>query len=181
MGCGKARLKRKIRSFCLKKASVSRKRASSHEHTLFFLRRRADNGEDVSSFIADTRAELEDLHRHQSRCACIRSKVQWAEEGESSTSYFFVWKSAMVNAVCFQLCGPCVASLSRLLWTSPVFGCLYGSLFTAQSLDLSHQDFFLDQISQKLTEAQRDLCEGELTLDECKHALDGLASGKSPG
>ena len=41
--------------------------------------------------------------------------------------------------------------------------------------------FFLDQISQQLSDAQHNLCEGKLTVEECKAALDGMASGKSPG
>ena len=124
VGCSKARLKRKILSFCSKKASVSRKRASSHEHTLFFLRRRADNGEDVSSLIADTRAELEDLHRQQSRGARIRSKVQWAEEGEASTSYFFRLEKHNGERRLFSavrtMCGVIVLSLVDIsrVWVS---------------------------------------------------------------
>ena len=59
-----------------KKASLSRQRISSLEHTLFFLRYRADRGEDVSTLINDTRAELEDLHRQRSRGTRIRSNVQ---------------------------------------------------------------------------------------------------------
>ena len=57
----------------------------------------------------------------------------------------------------------------------------YIALFTAQSLDSGQQDFFLSQLTQILTPAERRLCEGELTLAECKAAVDGMAKGKTPG
>ena len=57
----------------------------------------------------------------------------------------------------------------------------YASLFSAQPLDAPHQNFFLAQLSQKLLAVQRRLCDGELTLAECRAALDGMATGKSPG
>ena len=68
-----------------------------------------------------------------------------------------------------------LADISRA-WVS-----FYGSLFTAQLLDISQQDFFLDKILRRLTAAQRALCEGELTLAECQATLAGMSTGKSPG
>ena len=39
----------------------------------------------------------------------------------------------------------------------------------------------VSKIQRKLSDQNRLLCEGELTLAECKAALDGMPSGKSPG
>ena len=179
---GKACFQRKIRAFCRQKASLSRRRISSLEHTLFFLRYRADRGEEVSTLINDTRAELEDLHRQRSRGARIRSNVQWAEEGELSTGYFFRLEKRKGECRLFSairtLSGVIVSSLADISRASVSF---YGSLFTAKLLDISQQDFFLDKISRRLTAAQRALCEGELTLAECQAALAGMSTGKSHG
>ena len=57
----------------------------------------------------------------------------------------------------------------------------YAKLYTSLRLDEREQDFFLDQIVLKLSLAQAQSCEGELTSAECKAALDGMASSKSPG
>ena len=89
----------------------------------------------------------------KSRSARIRSKVQRAEEGEASTSYFFRLEKRNGERRLFSafrsMCGVIVSSLVDIsrAWVS-----FYGSLFTAQSLDISQQDFFLDQISRKLTD-----------------------------
>ena len=56
---------------------------------MFFLNRRADNGETVESLIFYTNLELEDALHRQARGCCIHANVQWAEEGEASNAYFF--------------------------------------------------------------------------------------------
>ena len=86
---GKSRLKLLIRNFSQKKASAFRKRISSLERTLYFLNRRVEQGEDVDHLLTDVRSELEDAHRQQGRSCRIRANVQWTEEGEASSSYFF--------------------------------------------------------------------------------------------
>ena len=37
----------------------------------------------------NTKAAIEEIHRQQAQGCCICAKVQWAEEGEASTKYFF--------------------------------------------------------------------------------------------
>ena len=59
-------------------------------------------------------------------------------------------------------------------------GVLRPSLFIATTRT-KEQEFFLSALSQKLTDQPRLLCKGPLTMAECKHALDGMAGGKSPG
>ena len=57
----------------------------------------------------------------------------------------------------------------------------YVQLFSSQPLDCAEQDFFLRSLSLQLSPDQLRSCKGSLTVDECKRALDGMASGKSPG
>ena len=68
-----------------------------------------------------------------------------------------------------------VALIARV-WVS-----FYVLLFSADRLDVDQQDFFLSHITQRLSPAERDLCDGPLTLEECKAALDGMQKGKTPG
>ena len=178
---GKTRLQQKIRIFSRQKASQFRKRIRSLEHTLFFLNRRADNGDDVAALLADTKSELEEALRHQARGCRIRANVQWAEEGEASTAYFLNLEKSKGQGRLFSA----IRTLSGQVVTSFLLICrawvtFYASLFSAQPLDAVHQNFFLAQLSQKLSDVRR-LCDGELTLAECRAALDGMATGKSPG
>ena len=179
---GKVHLQNLIRSFSRKRASLFRKRVSSLERTLFFLQRRAEGEEDVDQLVTDTKADLEDAHRQQARGCRMRANIQWAEEGEASTAYFSNLERRRGASRLFTalrtLSGQVVSSLTLILRAWVAF---YVSLFSAQPLDVSEQDFFLCQLQRKLSDKERQLCEGELTLEECKVALDGMASGKSAG
>ena len=77
-----------------------------------------------------------------------------------------------------NLSGQLVSSVALIAraWVS-----FYVLLFSAISLDPGHQDFFLSFVQQRLSSAERDLCEGSLTLAECKAVLDGMSHGKTPG
>ncbi len=165
---GKARLWRKVCAFSRKQASSFRQRVSSLEHTLFFLSHRADNGEYVDGLIADAKAELESLHRDRSRRARICSNVQWAEEGEASTAYFFRLERSIGACRLFtSICNLSAVVVSTLVGISYAWVSFYGQLFRAQPLNVSEQDSFLDQLNLSLTDLQNHLCEGELTLGEC--------------
>ena len=86
---GGVRLRNGIRAFSRGRASLFRKHVSSLERTLYFLQQRADRGEGVEGFLADTRADLGGAHRKRSRGARIRSRMQWAGDGGASTRCFF--------------------------------------------------------------------------------------------
>ena len=112
----------------------------------------------------------------------MRADIQWAEEGEASTAYFSNLERRRGASRLFTalrtLSGQVVSSLTLILRAWVAF---YVRLFSAQPLDVGEQDCFFSQLQRKLSHEERQLCEGKLTLAECKVALDGMASGKSPG
>jgi hypothetical protein len=57
----------------------------------------------------------------------------------------------------------------------------YASLFTAQQCDAVAQDDMLAKVTRKLSQGERDACEGLLTEQECFSALSGMPHGKTPG
>ena len=58
----------------------------------------------------------------------------------------------------------------------------YQDLFSEEEVDLEAQDWLLDQLSiMSLDEQEQVLCEGLLTVEECRKALNGMDTGKSPG
>ena len=56
----------------------------------------------------------------------------------------------------------------------------YQDLFS-EEVDLEAQDWLLDQLSMSLDEQEQASCEGLLTVEECREALNGIDTGKSPG
>jgi hypothetical protein len=57
----------------------------------------------------------------------------------------------------------------------------YASLFTAQQCDTVAQDDMLAKVTRKLSQGERDACEGLLTEQECFSALSGMPHGKTSG
>lgn len=114
--------------------------------------------------------------------AKVRSRVKWAEEGESSSRYFLRlekkqgsldWFSAMKNgddSVVSDLDGICDS------WVR-----FYSSLFTAEEVDLSVQQDLLSNVSARLSPEQASFCEGYLSVEEVFTPLNGMAKGKAPG
>ena len=114
--------------------------------------------------------------------AKVRSRIKWAEEGETSSRYFLKlekrrgsldWISAMRNhesSIVSDLDGICRS------WTE-----FYSSLFTACQTDKDVQTELLSNVSRSLPADQVGICEGYLSVDEVRLALEGMARGKSPG
>ena len=61
------------------------------------------------------------------------------------------------------------------------FFVIYKNLFSEEEVDLEAQDWLLGQLSMSLDEQEQALCEGLLTVEECREALNGMDTGKSPG
>ena len=57
----------------------------------------------------------------------------------------------------------------------------YQDLFSEEEIDLEAQDWLLDQLSMSFDEQEQASCEGLLTTEECREALNGMDTGKSPG
>ena len=57
----------------------------------------------------------------------------------------------------------------------------YQDLFSEEEVDLEAQNWLLDQLSMSLDEQEQASCEGFLTVEECREALNGMDTGKSPG
>ena len=122
--------------------------------------------------IADVKASLQLEHSHQAHGARLRAKNRWAEEGETSSAYFFqlvktksLWRlfTGIRNAQ-----GVVVRSISAIIHVWCIF---YIQLFTAAVLSPCDQDFFLDSLDRKLPDPEAALCEGDVSVKECLVAL----------
>ena len=99
----------------------------------------------------------------------MRARCQWAEEGETSSSFFLNLEThhkaqqtmhsirdpetGLVRHDPFEILG---------VWRS-----YYSNLFTAKDCDPVAQDEMLSQLHRRLSAAERAGCECNLTLEEC--------------
>ena len=57
----------------------------------------------------------------------------------------------------------------------------YQRLYTSETTDDLAQDYLLNNLTQTLSDEDRDTVEGEITLDELFTAIKSFANDKSPG
>ena len=132
--------------------------------------------------LESVKSQIASIDLISAKGAQVRSRVQWAEEGESSSKFFFrlekknsskSWIAAMRgadNVVVTDIISICSS------WQS-----FYGDLFTASAVDLDVQRDLLNNISSFIPASEISICEGPLASDEVFAALQGMARGKTPG
>ena len=179
---GKHLLKKLIQRYSSRHSAVARRaRISSLENTLYHLTRRENDGEDVSRLIKETKDLLDLEHLHSSQGVKIRVREQWAEEGETSSYFFRLEKSRALRRLFTGIRnaeGVVAYSISAII---RVWCLIYVQLFTAASLCHSEKDFFVNTLDRKLSDRHSALCEGEVTLAECRVARDSFKNNKTPG
>jgi hypothetical protein len=178
---GKARLKEILRHFSRGKARSRRLSMRDLESTLEHLHKRVADGEDVNHLIKEVQDKLELEHHHVAQGARIRGNQQWAEEGETSSAFFFRQEKVHASRRLFtgirDAQGTIVRSISAILRVWCIF---YVQLFSASILSSPDQSFFLNSLEQSLSAEEAQLCEGEVTLQECQRALNSFKRNKSP-
>ena len=85
---GKVRLKRNIKEWSKIKANEHNQRVEILNFAINEAHKRIDMGDDLCTYVEDLNMELTAELLEEAKGAQIRARVQWAEEGESSTAYF---------------------------------------------------------------------------------------------
>lgn len=179
---GKRRLKRLIKQYSRQTASSRRTRITALEATLKDLGHRENKGEDVAALIREINDQLKAEHLHRAEGAKVRARQRWAEEGETSSSFFFRLEKTQAVRRLFSgirnTRGMVVRSLHAITRVLCLF---YMQLFSAVILSPSDQTFFLNSLTFSLSATESALCDGEISVEECFAALQTCANNKSPG
>ena len=181
---GKYYLREVTCTFSKAKAEDGHSRKSSLTRQMHKLQRLFEAG-DSSAFaqLCQVQEDLRVIALHEARGAQTRARCQWAEEGESSSSYFFGLEAKhqarqKVSSICDPISGQVCHDPIDILG---VWQRYYASLFTAQQCDAVAQDDMLAKVTRKLSQGERDACEGLLTEQKCFSSLSGMPHGKTPG
>lgn len=149
---------------------------------LTHLHARQEKGEDVSIELSHVEDELYHHHLRRADGARLRARERWAEEGETSSRYFFQREQSHAIRHSFTSIrdahGRIISSLAGIL---KVWMFFYTTLFTAAYLDTAEQHYFLSHILYQLTADESASCDGEVSLIECTAALNSFSAHKSPG
>ena len=180
---GKFYLREFTQTFSKSKAADKRSRKSHLTCQLHTLQLLFESG-DRTAFteLCAVQQELRSIALHEAKGAQVRTRYQWAEEGETSSSFFLNLESKRRSQeTMLSIRDPATGIVHRDpfeilgVWRS-----YYADLFTAQECDCKAQDAMLAKLSRCLSSAEREACEGVLTVEECFHALQGMPRGKTP-
>ena len=179
---GKVRLKGLIRRLSSASSRDKKRKIRELNAAVADIQKRIDNGEQLPGLLEEKKAELTSELLSEARGAQLRANIRWAEEGESSSAYFLRQEKVrgqrrLIRAI-RRSDGQIVKSTQDILG---VWRDYYFRLFSSQHLEDQEQGAFLSSLERKLSAAESESCEGDLTEEECLRALKQMASSKAPG
>lgn len=130
--------------------------------------------------LQDKKIELENARMQKIEGLLLRSRANWHENGEKCSQYFCkLEKKNYIKKTITELVndeGKHLSKQSDILLEQKKF---YNNLYLSRNTDCGDNSFFDHNV--RLTEEQKEFCEGNLTLNECSKALQLMQNGKSPG
>ena len=180
-------LKEKIKRFSINSSKEKQRAARREKRSLskqiayerYKLQKFADYDSTRMIILED---RLNSLQLTELEGAVLRSKLKWIEDGEKSTKFFFgMEKSRQTKKIMKQVFKPngeIVSDQKNILQEQRNF---YTSLYAKESIDGESKATLISNISTRLTDSERDTCEGEMTEDELCRALTSMKNSKSPG
>ena len=114
----------------------------------------------------------------------MRSRVEFIEKDEKSNRYFYnkekeSFDKKSVNSL--KIGETNITEPSKILSELKQF---YYNLYESRNPNVDSEEFealINTEGIKQLSDADRDHCEGYITVEECKKALDTMQNGKSPG
>jgi len=132
--------------------------------------------------VAALKQELQNLYQREVDGCKIRSKVLWAEEGETSSRFFHsLEKKKAVEKMWSAIKdknGNLKFDIDEILLRQVEY---YKELYTAQGIDEPSADILLNSMQSRLSEADCEDCEADITYADCEKVVKQCKSGKSPG
>ena len=165
-----------------KRRDLSDKTVSLTNRLIALKHRLVSGDPSVKSEIADLEGSLKVLMTEEYVGAKIRSRAKWLEEGEAPTRFFLKlasqrFEKSFVSSV-LNSDGVEVSTLPEIMKVHEDF---YSSLFAEESVDLETQNHLFSFVSSRLSDHDRDVCEGALLLDEATEAVGLSNRNKAPG
>ena len=141
--------------------------------------------EDAKNAWLKAKDDLEQHYNYITLGLITRSRATWYEQGEKSNKFFLNLEKSH----------KCKSTIRKVLTDSNVeitnshdvlneIKNFYTTLYQKQNVDLSlngTRDFLYNDKVPRLSEIDKHICEGDLTINECNDALNGMTDGKSPG
>ena len=139
-----------------------------------------DPSEDHKSRLVELKEKLELIYDEKVKGVIIRARARWYEHGEKSSKYFLNLEKR--NQVKKQRKLQIKTNPSVILSEAKLF---YMNLCQSGAKDADRDsmiDNFLNNLEiQKLSDNEKQSCEGNISLEECEIILNSFKENKSPG
>lgn len=142
------------------------------------------NAEDVpdTERLLRLQNELNEIELKRCEGAIVRSRAQYAVEGEKSTSFFLKLEKARQSKCYIEKVrdkrGECTADLVDIANTVQEF---YTDLFRRGGAEGGIIDEMVGKIAVKISETEKEGCDQDIRIGEIKEAISELKGNKSPG
>ena len=127
--------------------------------------------------------ELDYIYDMRAKGTIIRSRCQWTEENERNTKYFLNLEKHnynMQHIKALLINDKVVVSPDEILkYEGDYYEKLYSKAETYTVTAMN--DYLKNIVTPKLTEGTKQICESEISMEECSKALKALPNNKSPG
>ena len=131
--------------------------------------------------IADLELQLAEFEEQKCQGAALRAKAQYIHESDKCTKYFLNLEKCRQEdklIKCLETGSGQVTATKDILHEAFNF---YSDLYKNDDIDNDALSAMLGNIECFLNEADSELCDSPVTLDEIKYALFGMSLSKSPG
>ena len=166
----------------------SKRRESSRERVvltnrLIDLKRKLVRGDSsVAAEILAVESHLTALVNRSLEGAKTRSRVQWLEDGEKPTRFFFkLERERFERNEVKSILAPNGTEVFTREEIEDAHVDFYTHLFSAEAIDPECKDTLLNGIEKSLSDPDRALCEGFVTLAELTASLKTMNTHKAPG
>ena len=141
------------------------------------------DSQEIAKEYYDCKQELERIYTYITEGIIMRSKTDWYEHGEKSTKYFLNLEKR--NKAKSHIRKIITDDLRETSYPTVIMSNLktfYGTLYKSRNHKTESECFsYLDSIdTPNLSEDEKNLCEGKLTVKKCWDALNSMGANKSP-
>ena len=136
---------------------------------------------DIEGYIR-RKDELKEIEQRKCKGAIIRSRAKYAIEGEKCTRYFLGLEKARQEKNYFeQVEGKRGEKITDFVGIVERIEEFYRQLYRKEEVDDESSREVINKIEAKLSDEDREMCEGEISKGEIEIAINGLGRNKSPG
>ena len=179
--------KYEIRKFTItfskhKKKEKLNLQAEKQKQLELLLSQNYEGDEGMQNSITQLQEELNEIYTEEAEGIKMRSRVQWTEEGEKNTKYFYNLEKANYkkkNIKKLVVNNVEITNQKEILNTAKDF---YTQLYSRCEVDSTDILNYLNQTDiPKLTVDEKTSCEGKITKEECESVIKYFVKNKTPG